>query len=233
MIFLLRKQFFEKIITGQRLKLIVLNPFLDSLCNFGFKNIGLTPGIPKECFEHPQDVVFSLNVKFIYSEKATNICEIFPLLLIVCTVVKSEGKISQNFGAFSEYTNFNKSWQWIMYTVQTLISLEPKGKFVLKMETQCALGTHNIKSFCPKSKKFLFVGQLMYTTSENCINALLEKLLFCSFDNGAKKCNMKLPFSILFSLLIRNCLVIIDFDLSKLEKNSCQNAVGITLPQTI
>jgi hypothetical protein len=37
--------------------LIVLNPFLDSLCNFGFKNIGLTPGIPKECFQHPQDVV--------------------------------------------------------------------------------------------------------------------------------------------------------------------------------
>ena len=27
-----------------------------------------------------------------------------------------------------------KSWQWIMYTVQTLISLEPKGKFVLKIE---------------------------------------------------------------------------------------------------
>ena len=29
----------------------------------------------------------------------------------------------------------NKSRQWIMYTVQTLISFEPKGKFVLKMET--------------------------------------------------------------------------------------------------
>ena len=37
--------------------MIVLNPFLDSLCNFGFKNIGLTPGIPKGCFQHPQDVV--------------------------------------------------------------------------------------------------------------------------------------------------------------------------------
>ena len=40
--------------------MIVLNPFLDSLCNFGFKNIGLTPGIPKRCFQHPQDVVYYL-----------------------------------------------------------------------------------------------------------------------------------------------------------------------------
>ena len=30
---------------------------------------------------------------FIYSEKATKFCEIFPLLLTVCTVVKSKGKI--------------------------------------------------------------------------------------------------------------------------------------------
>ena len=46
-------------------------------------------------------------VKFIYSEKATKFCEIFSLLLTVCTVVKSKGKISQNFVAFSEYMNFN------------------------------------------------------------------------------------------------------------------------------
>ena len=45
-------------------------------------------------------------IKFIYSEKATKFCEIFPLLLTVCTVVKSKGKISQNFVAFSEYMNF-------------------------------------------------------------------------------------------------------------------------------
>ena len=35
------------------------------------------------------------SVKFIYSEKATIFCEIFPLLLIVCAVVKGKGKISQ------------------------------------------------------------------------------------------------------------------------------------------
>ena len=46
-------------------------------------------------------------LKFIYSEKATKFCEIFPVLLTVCTVVKSKGKISQNFVAFSEYMNFN------------------------------------------------------------------------------------------------------------------------------
>ena len=48
-------------------------------------------------------------VKFIYTEKATKFCEIFPLLLTVCTVVKSKGKISQNFVAFSEYMNFKKA----------------------------------------------------------------------------------------------------------------------------
>ena len=47
-----------------------------------------------------------MHLKFIYSEKATKFCEIFPLLLTVCTIVKSKGKISQNFVAFSEYMNF-------------------------------------------------------------------------------------------------------------------------------
>ena len=36
-------------------------------------------------------------LKFIYSEKAKNFYEIFPLLLTVCTIVKSKGKISQKF----------------------------------------------------------------------------------------------------------------------------------------
>ena len=44
--------------------------------------------------------------KFIYSEKAKKFCEIFPLLLTVFNVVKSKGKISQNFVAFTEYMNF-------------------------------------------------------------------------------------------------------------------------------
>ena len=45
-------------------------------------------------------------IKFIYSEKATNIFEIFTLLLTVFTVVKNKVKISQNFVALSEYMNF-------------------------------------------------------------------------------------------------------------------------------
>ena len=45
--------------------------------------------------------------KFIYYGKATNICEIFPLLLTTVHTVKSKGKILQNFVTFSEYMNFN------------------------------------------------------------------------------------------------------------------------------
>ena len=33
--------------------------------------------------------------------------QIFPLLLTTVNTVKSKGKISQNFVAFSEYMNFN------------------------------------------------------------------------------------------------------------------------------
>ena len=49
-------------------------------------------------------------LKFIYSEKATQFCEISTLLLTVCTVVKSKMEISQNFVAFSEYMNFNRTY---------------------------------------------------------------------------------------------------------------------------
>ena len=53
-------------------------------------------------------------VKFIYSEKATKFCEFFPLLLTVCTVVKSKGKISQQFVAFSEFMNFICSSMYLL-----------------------------------------------------------------------------------------------------------------------
>ena len=59
-IFFAPKQFFEKIITEGSRELIVLNPFLDSLCNSALKNTGLAPGIQKTCFQHPQDVVIIL-----------------------------------------------------------------------------------------------------------------------------------------------------------------------------
>ena len=56
-----------------------------------------------------------LYIKLIYSEKAAKFCEIFPLPLTVSTAVKSKGKISQNFAAFSEYMNFNIILQNIEY----------------------------------------------------------------------------------------------------------------------
>ena len=49
---------------------------------------------------------FIILVKFMYSEKATQFCEIFPLLLSFVVPVRSKVKISQNFLAFSEYMNF-------------------------------------------------------------------------------------------------------------------------------
>ena len=48
-------------------------------------------------------------IKFIYSEKATKIFEIFTLLLSYLVPVKSKVKISQNCVAFSEYINFNST----------------------------------------------------------------------------------------------------------------------------
>ena len=53
-------------------------------------------------------------IKFIYSEKAAKFCKIFPLLLIVCTVVKSKGRISQNVVAFPEYMNFMQIFHRVM-----------------------------------------------------------------------------------------------------------------------
>ena len=47
-----------------------------------------------------------MQLKFIYSEKATKFCEIFTSLLSHVVPVKSKGKISQNFVAFSDYMKF-------------------------------------------------------------------------------------------------------------------------------
>ena len=53
-------------------------------------------------------------LKFVYSEKATKFCEIFPLLLSTVHTDKSKVEISQNFVAFSEYMNFiTKTWSLV------------------------------------------------------------------------------------------------------------------------
>ena len=46
------------------------------------------------------------NKKIAHILQFTKFCKIFFLLFTICTVVKSKGKISQNFVAFSEYMNF-------------------------------------------------------------------------------------------------------------------------------
>ena len=46
-------------------------------------------------------------VKFIYSEKVTNFCEISNIDLSYVVTVKSTVDISQNFVAFSEYMNID------------------------------------------------------------------------------------------------------------------------------
>ena len=51
--------------------------------------------------------IYTIFLKLIYSEKATEFCEISTLLLTGTTQDKSKVEISQNFVAFSEYMNFN------------------------------------------------------------------------------------------------------------------------------
>ena len=68
-------------------------------------------------------------VKFLYSEKATKFCKIFPLLLTVCTVV-SKGKISQNYEAFSEYMNFKGENDDII-TLSMFAHMQSQGKYSL------------------------------------------------------------------------------------------------------
>ena len=61
-------------------------------------------------------------IKFIYSEKATKFWEIFPLLLTAVHTIKSKGKISQNFVAFSEYMNFTTTEKQRAYCPNTVSS---------------------------------------------------------------------------------------------------------------
>ena len=48
-----------------------------------------------------------MKLKFIYSEKAINLCEISTVDLSYVVTIKSTVEISKNFVAFSEYMNFN------------------------------------------------------------------------------------------------------------------------------
>ena len=51
-------------------------------------------------------LIWCVEIKFIYSEKATRFCEIFAVDLSFVVSVKSTVEIAQNFVAFSENINF-------------------------------------------------------------------------------------------------------------------------------
>ena len=55
-----------------------------------------------------------MRLNFMYSEKATKFCNIFPLLSTTIYRVKSQGMISQNFVAFVEYMNFKTTNEMMM-----------------------------------------------------------------------------------------------------------------------
>ena len=105
-----------------------------------------------------------LELKFIYSEKATKFCEISTLLLSYVVPVKSKVKISQNFVAFSEYELYKKhaiSERILIHceTVQTrIVALNYSAKRSvtngLKYPASVAMGT---KSFLNSHLQFNFL----------------------------------------------------------------------------
>ena len=62
--------------------------------------------------------IYSITPSLIYSEKATKVCKISTLLLTAVNTVKSKGKISQNFVAFSEYMNFKIFCELFSYNMK-------------------------------------------------------------------------------------------------------------------
>ena len=70
--------------------------------------------------------IFCNHLKFKYSEKASKVCEIFPLLLSYVVPVKSKEKISQNFVAFSEYMKFNI--EMLFFSKDNVINYQVKYK---------------------------------------------------------------------------------------------------------
>ena len=76
----------------------------------------ITKNQPKTTQDHPNNrpkksdqlLTMQFPLKFIYSEKVTKFCEIFPLISTKVHTVKSEGKSLQNFVTFSEYMKFKE-----------------------------------------------------------------------------------------------------------------------------
>ena len=69
-----------------------------------------------------------VQVKFIYSEKATKVCEISTVDLSYVVPFKSTVEISQNFVAFSEYMNFKKRVNRCSILQQIFFSVSRLGR---------------------------------------------------------------------------------------------------------
>ena len=89
-------------------------------------------------------MIFTL--KFIYSEKATNHCEISTVDLSYVLTVKSTVEISKNFVAFSEYMNFKDksssedvSFIDIVWSVKNIQHIDNQLTLNLKSAKTCYL----------------------------------------------------------------------------------------------
>ena len=86
-----------------------------------------------------------------YSEKATKFCEISTLLLSYVVPVKSKGKISKNFVAFSEYMNFMHTYGRYTYGFRR-INLLTIASFRIGVPSIC---------FMLKSKSAYFPNEIL------------------------------------------------------------------------
>ena len=100
-------------------------------------------------------------LKFIYSEKATKFCEIFTLLLTLCTVVKSKLQISQNFVAFSEYMNFTTC-------NNNFFDLPPSQKY-LRKNHRIYTQVHFLSSFFTLERKSVWIEQFDENNFMKCL----------------------------------------------------------------
>ena len=103
----------QQITTCYNLPSNFLSDFNDDIINFNcfhpvyLQLIGIDLSQMRSLFWREELYIVGTYLKLIYSEKAAKFCEIFPLFLTTVHTVKSKGKISQDFVAFSEYMNFN------------------------------------------------------------------------------------------------------------------------------
>ena len=137
-------------------------------------------------------------LKFIHSEKVTKFCEIFSLLLTVCTAVKSKEKISQNFVAFSEYENFTSNRHTYATPYTSCFML------LSKLKTLSCIKTSSHQQFVKfiyfeKATKFCEIFSLLLTVCTEVKNKGKISLNFVAFSEYMNFREILEPFFILFA----------------------------------